>query len=102
MSVDYNANFGIGYEVQASDEIADTKELDGGLGEYLYKKDSSANSLTCGSYYSGKCSHYLVIRDPFKDGFDLTKAKSELDEEIKRLKLITIGKFGEVGGILVS
>lgn len=102
MGIDYDANFGIGYEVEASDAAKDSEEFEDGLGDYLYNAANGVESLTCGSYYSGDCTHFLVIRDPFKDGLDLTKGKSDLEDEIKRLKLITVGEFGEVGGVLVS
>jgi len=103
MSVDYRASYGIGYEVSESDEIADTEELEDGLGEYLYSEAGDEfESFETGSAYSGEIDGvYLAIKNPFKEGLDLSAAKERLDKEVKRLKLDICGNFGEIGGLYV-
>ena len=103
MGIDYRASYGVGYEVCESDEIADTEELEDGLGEYIYCEIGDGfDSFVTGSAYSGNIDGtYLSIKEPFKDGLDLTSAKKRLDEEVKRLKLETCSEFGEIGGLYV-
>ena len=104
MSVDYNAYYGIGYKVGADDELLDNEEdLEEGLVEYI--DNECGDGFECfatGSAYSGRVDGvYLVIKDPFKDGLDLTDAKERLDKEVVRLKLDIESEFNEVGGLLV-
>ena len=102
MGVDYDANFGIGYEVGESYAISE-EELEEGLYEYLGENvGEDFEYFKTGNDYSGyNITYYLTIKDPFKDGLDLTPKKEELDKEIKRLKLETLSSFREVGGLHV-
>ena len=103
MGIDYRASYGVGYEVQESDEIADTTELEDGLSEYLYNEVGDGfESFETGSAYSGQIDGvFLAINEPFKNGLDLSEAKEKLDKEVKRLKLDVCSEFGEVGGLYV-
>jgi len=105
MSVDYRAYYGIGYEVTENNELSESEgdELEDGLEEYI--EGECGDGFECfgtGSAYSGRVDGvYLVIKDPFKDGLDLTLAKERLDKEVVRLKLDIEGEFSEVGGLYV-
>lgn len=102
MSVDYNGEFGIGYEVTEGDELIDSEETEDGFGDYLYECDGEVATHFCtGSDYNGELQYYLVLKDPFKDGLDLTKSKERLDAELVRLKVEPVGEFGSVGGLYV-
>ena len=104
MGIDYSANYGVGYEVEEGESIADTEELEDGLIEYLYCEADSERfeSFETGNAYSGEIDGvYLSIKTPFKDGLDLTSAKAELDKEVERLGLDVVGEFGEIGGLYV-
>lgn len=105
MSVDYKANSGIGYAVCESEELSEDEEmqeeLEDGLEEYIICAcGEEFDCFKTGNAYSGEIDGiFLVIRDPFKDGLDLTAAKERLDKEIKRLRLDTESEFGVVGGL---
>lgn len=103
MGIDYDANFGIGYEVEEGEEIKDSSDLEEGLQEYLYSElGDGFSSFEVGSAYSGRIDGvFIVIKEPFKDGLDLTNAKARLDKEINRLGLKAKGEFREVGGLYV-
>tara|TARA_R110000764_G_scaffold236092_1_gene330980 strand:- start:438 stop:752 length:315 start_codon:yes stop_codon:yes gene_type:complete len=104
MSVDYNSNYGIGYKACESEEISDEEELEDGLIDYLYNEaGDNFDSFEVGSAWSGDIDGtYLIIKDPIKNGLDLTEAKTEIDAEIKRLKLDVESEFGVVGGLYIS
>ena len=104
MSVDYNSNYGIGYKVSESEEIAETGELEDGLSDYLYNEaGDNFDSFETGSAWSGDIDGtYLIIKDPMKNGLDLTEVKAEIEAEVKRLKLDVESEFGVVGGLYVS
>lgn len=103
MGVDYNGNYGVGYQVVAGDNIAQD-EIEDGIVEYLYSKvegDFDHFQVGAGSYSGEEDECFIVIKDAFSDGLDLTKKKEALDEELKRLKLKPVGEFGDVGGLYV-
>lgn len=102
MGIDYIANYGVGYEVEGTDDLTE-EDLEDGLREYVdCECDAAFDSFENGNAFSGKMKGvYLCIKDPFKDGLDLTDAKDRLDKEIKRLKLKAVSDFNEVGGIYV-
>ena len=104
MSIDYRANFGIGYKVSESEEIFDTEELEDGLLDYLWNEaGDNFDSFETGNGFSGDSDGvYLVIKNPFENGLDLVKAKEKLDAEAKRLKLEINSEFDVVGGLYVS
>ena len=99
MGVEYYANYGIGYKVVEKEE-----ELEDGLAGYLYGKVGDAFEhfeVGEGSYTGETNDFYIVIKNAFKDGLDLTEKKAQLDEELKRLKLLPDSEFGDVGGLFV-
>lgn len=107
MGIDYRASSGIGYAVCESDELNEYEgmesELEDGLEEYIACECSEEfECFQTGSAYSGEIDGvFLVIKDPFKDGLDLTSVKEKLDKEVKRLRLDTESEFGVVGGLYV-
>lgn len=103
MGIDYKGNYGIGFEVDATDDI-DEFYLEDGLVDYIYENISDEYDVfEIGSLYSGEIDGtYVVIREPFKNGLDLTSEKEKLITEIKRMNLDIIGDFGTHGGVLVS
>jgi hypothetical protein len=104
MGIDFSANYGIGYEVCAGDEIIDSEEMEDGLGEYLYNQDIGIGFEFFDEnegYDTEVIATYLIIKDPFTGGLDLTEAKMKLDKELIRLELEPIGNFKEVGGMYV-
>ena len=102
MSTDYISSFGIGYQVIETEEIEEI-ELEDGLNEYI------ANNLgiefehfECGNAYTGDSDGcFITIINPFKNGMDLSEGKQKINEEIKRLKLETLGDFDAVGGLYI-
>ena len=103
MSIDYNAEYGIGYQVYESDEIAESEDLEDGLHEYI--ENECCEEFECfepGNAMTGDMEGvYLVIKEPFSKGMDLTWVKDALDEEVKRLKLYVDDDIDLVGGMSV-
>ncbi len=102
MSIDYSANHGIGYEVCEGDSLLEDEDFDN-LEEYVYNQCSERFETfsTNDGYDTDTDGVFLTIKDPFKEGLDLTVAKNTLDAEIERLELGTCGEFGSVGGMRV-
>lgn len=102
MSVDYRASYGIGYKICKSEYI-ETEDLEDGLEEYIdCECGEGFECFVTGSAYSGDITGtYFGIKEPFKDGLDLTAAKEALDKEVERLKLETESEFGLIGGLYV-
>lgn len=104
MSTNYDASFGIGYEVKEINKDM-LEGYDDNLFEYLYSTTIAleVELFEIGSYFSGEMEGvFLVINHNFKNGNDLTESKAKLEKEIKRLGLEAVGDFGLVGGILIS
>ena len=103
MSVDYSANFGIGYKVCESDYLLESEELEDGLLEYLEGElgDEFECFETENAWSGDRDGVFVKIIDPFINGVNLTLVKEQLDCEMKRLKLDTCGSFGAVGGLNV-
>lgn len=102
MGIDYDANYGIGYRVEATNEISEY-ELEYGLHEYLWNKVGEGfEYFEVGNAYCGETEGvFITIKDPFKNGLDLTKSKEKLDAELDRLKLKAISEFNQVGGLYI-
>jgi len=102
MSVNYGADFGLGYTVTSTEELDNLGILDDGLLEYLQNYTGGDFwAFDSGCRYSGDVyGTYLTICNPLKHGLDLTEVKKNLDKEVIRLRLETIGEFGVVGGLL--
>lgn len=101
MGVDYDANFGIGIELQKMC-FDDNEEWD--MDEYLedlledtpytYSKYGSEN-------YTGKENTYLILfKDPFADGYNITKKVFDMKKFLKKNK-IKFEKIDIVGGLLI-
>ena len=103
MSVDYDAYYGIGYEVEANDELEGSEYLDDSLNDYVCcNLGEGFSSFQTGNCFAGDFDGvFITIDTPFMFGLDLSESKKILDTEIKRLKLDSQGNFGVVGGLLV-
>jgi len=103
MGIDYHAEYGIGYEVEASYEISDTEDIEDGLDEYLWSKlGEGFKTFRIGCGISGEFEGtYVTVDNPFKDGLDLTEAKARLDYELSRIKVEAVSEFNEVGGLFI-
>jgi len=103
MGIDYKGYYGIGYEVIESDKINE-EDIEDGLGEYLYSEvgdDFKYFQTGSGNYTGEEDSCYIVAKEPFRDGLDLTLTKERVDKELKRLNVEPVGCFGSVGGLYV-
>ena len=103
MGVDYDAEYGVGYEVEAGECVAD-EELEDGLGEFIYGNCGDGFShfeVGEGAYTGDGNTYYVTIDKPFDGGLNLAEKKNALDEELKRLRLSPVGEFGLVGGLHV-
>ena len=101
MSVDYTGNYGIGYEVIFGEDICD-EDMSDGLIDYIDNQigdNFSCFEVGSGNYTGEDNDVYIVLKNPFCDGLDLSSKKIEIDNEIKRLKLEAIGDFDSVGGV---
>lgn len=102
MSVDYDAYYGIGYEVEASSEVPESHLEDGLLECISGEVGDDFFCFETGNCFSGEMTGVFIgVKEPFKDGLDLTAKKEMLDDELTRLKLEPVSEFGEIGGSLV-
>lgn len=106
MSIDYRAEYGIGYEVIESDDLLEDENedlLEDGLNEYIeMEAEVGFTSFETNQGYDTECDAvYLIVDNPLGKGLNLEQVKKELDEEVKRLRLEVVGDFGLVGGMYV-
>tara|TARA_R110000744_G_scaffold246942_1_gene363444 strand:+ start:12562 stop:12876 length:315 start_codon:yes stop_codon:yes gene_type:complete len=101
MSVDYKASFSIGYKVSASEDIAESEDLEYGLIDYLdCECGEEFDSFEAGCAFSGDIDFTcLIVRTPSIEGLDLSEVKSKLDAEVNRLGLDIESEFGLFGGV---
>jgi len=102
MSVDYNAKYGMGFEVTESDELIES-EYEDSLSEYLYENtEAGFDSFEIGNSFTGEMEGtYLVLASLKLDGLDIEKAEAELRREMERLQVEPVGDFKIVGGIRI-
>ncbi len=102
MGVDYRGYYGIGYRVEGKSGLSE-EACEDGLEEYISGElNDEFDVFATGNAYSGEVDGiYIVIIEPFKDGYDLTQAKLSLDAEIDRLNLEPVSSFSDVGGLYV-
>jgi len=101
MSTEHTAYYGVGYKVEPKERFGNDELLEV---EYLYENLSDLySSFRIGSDWSGDYSGtFVIVKEPFKDGLDLSDIKTGLDNELLRLSIQPCSDFGVVGGILVS
>ncbi len=102
MSSEYDAVYGIGYQVIITDK--EHEKLDTDLKRWLLGEQKiGITVITTGDYRPDiETCTFLVIADPFKGGLDLSEKKKVLDNEIKRLELTVLSEFGLFGGVCIS
>ena len=95
MGVDYTANFGIGFKIKKYDDFEELIE------ENLNNKYSWFEAGD-ESYTGIENEHYIVVKEPFKHGFNnLETVKNELESHLIDIGLAIDGDFGVVGGLLI-
>ena len=99
MSINYTASNGIGYSVKHNNYTSET-DL------FYYTNGHKTNQFKCfrtGNYHDDEpnIKTFMVIKDAFKNGLDLTECKKALDNELERLGLVATCDFGTVGGLLI-
>ncbi len=101
MSSEYDAEYGIGYQVGVTEEREE--KIDDVLAYWLDRNtNEEVEAILTGDGRIGEDFTFLVIKDPFKQGLDLSEQKKVLDSEIKRLELTVLSEFGLFGGINIS
>lgn len=100
MGVDYEACFGIGYQI-AEKDFEDDDDMD--MHEYLDSivVDGFVFFHTGNDLFGDGTEWYVVIEDPLQDGLDLTDKKEALTEFLVKNDIQVIGEFGLYGGLLV-
>ena len=92
MSIEYDANFGIGYKIVGDDTIFAV--LDKLSTKFVYYCIGD-------SFDSFQLEFIVIIKDPFKNGYNLLLKKQELDDELLRLGIKPSGKFDVVGDLYI-
>lgn len=102
MIIDFSSEYGVGYAVTESEEITE-EDLEGGLAGYIHRNmgNNFESFKEVNAMIDDADATYLVIKNPFKNGLDLTEVKEELDNEIKRMNLQVDSEFGVVGGLYI-
>ncbi len=101
MSVDYSAEFGIGYRVSPSEDLPEGDIED--FESYLEAE------LDCGPFYSfsygdtyqGEEWFCVVITKPFETTLNLELKRGQLLNKLNQMGVDVDGEFGEVGGLRV-
>ena len=103
MSVDYNAEFGIGFLVDEIEGRIDEDDLEDGFFDYVYNEVGDGFYVfQIGNLFTGEIEGpYLCVSLPFSQGLDLTAAKNDLIAEADRMGVECLGDFGLVGGLMV-
>ncbi len=100
MGVDYDAEFGLGYEIKepkwenkydAIDEYFDTVLKDSNFQYFHTGCDLTDEDPT----------YYIVSSETLSENTDLKAIKMDLDNLLKANKIKSVGKFGLVGGLHV-
>jgi len=105
MGVDYTGNFGIGFKIDNNiDFDEDPRFCDYDcMTEYIEDKiheDYNFFEVGNGAYTGEEDDFYVVLKNPFKNGCNLIKAKGDLREYIAlELNLDIDGDFDCFGGI---
>lgn len=104
MGVDYNANFGIGYKVvdARTEEQIEEVEFLYYLEEELEKTDYWCFETGDGWYTGNENEFFVVLKEPFKNGVDLTEDKMLLGRKLKSLDVEIDGDFDLHGDIFLS
>ncbi|WP_227430428.1 hypothetical protein [Psychrobacter sp. I-STPA6b] len=97
MSIEYDAVFGIGFELDTNKH--DEEELD----SLLYGNEDYEYA-TSGNYYSGNdIKSYVFIRKDFAEIVThLNDEKARLEQFLQSLGVETVGEFGLHGGCYVG
>ena len=93
MSIEYDANFGIGYKIVGDDTIF-----------AVLDKLSTQFAYYCigDSFDSSELMEFIVvIKKPFKNGYNLLIEKQALDAELSRLGIKPSSKFDVVGDLYI-
>lgn len=104
MGVDYSAHYGLGYQVTVP-EFDESHDFYGDERGYLDEvlKEEYLQYFTVGDdCYTGsnQDSYYVILVDPFKDGFEKLEEKAIKLKELLILRNLTpTGDFDVVGGL---
>lgn len=107
MGVDYEANFGIGFEVDVDENNPpDLEEYDDSLYEFMIgglSGDFEDVFITYyGDTYSGERYYCITINKPLKEIAEkYDYYESELRKFVQQNHLKTTSEFGLVGGLLI-
>ena len=104
MGIDYQHNYGIGYEVVASSKLLEEEEdLEFGLEGYLeaYVGEGFTIFSTNSGYGTEVEGIYIVMDKPFSKGLALTWTRKALEYEMTRLGVEPVGELDVVGGMYV-
>jgi hypothetical protein len=102
IGIDYDASFGIGVEVEEIKCGKDVNWFDmyGYLEELLENTDYKYAEYGDGVYTGGYNTFIITIKDPFKDGYDLTEKVKKM-EEFLITNNIEFDRIKVVGGLYV-
>lgn len=101
MSIDYSANFGVGYKVALpSSTEAPHEFMENALNSVETHK---IGWFDTGNYYLPDNNEYFVVLiEPFKDGMEaFVRRALALKEILQRCGLEVVGEFDVVGGLYI-
>lgn len=103
MGVDYTSHYGVGIKIQLptfeeEHEYYQDEEswLDQTLGEEYDYFDIGE-----GSYTGEENEFYVCLKNPFKDGYDITERVREMKTFLFDNNIEFFGEVDEVGGLLI-
>lgn len=113
MGVDYTGNYGIGCEVVLNDNYFKNNNIDKDdwdTSNFLEYLDDLLDDNNHYSYfevgsemYGGNSNEiFLILRNPFKDSYDITEKVKNLREFCENNLLLINGEIDVVGGLLID
>ena len=102
MGVDYYASYGIGFKVNFESDNEEYESLYEYLEENLNDGKYRYFEVGSGSYTGQEDDVYIVIKEPFKDGYNnIESLGKELRQHLKELGLFIHNELDVVGGLRV-
>lgn len=107
MGVDYNAPFGVGFDVVVNDDALETEGMEGDQLSYLDEfVDGNMKvpyvSLESGNCYEGDSTYHVIIQNFFDRQRNFQEEADELEKFLDDLGISVTSDFGLVGGLLID
>lgn len=104
MGVDYTGNYGVGIKIQLPifDEEHEYYEDEESWLDQILGEEYSYFDIGAGSYTGEENEFYVCLKNPFKDGYNITEKVERLKTFLSENGIKSFGEVDEVGGLLID